>query len=52
MARGKTVKVFKKKVDAEAYAREYNAAIRKYKYKVVARAKGYAVVKAPPYTIW
>ena len=52
MPKGKVVKTFKVKADAEAYARKHNDAVRRYKYRVEARAKGYAVVKAPPYTIW
>lgn len=52
MARGKVVKVFKTKTEAESYAVRKNKAIRRYKYKVEARARGYVVLKAPPYEIW
>jgi len=50
--KGKTVKTFTAKGDAESFARRQNTAIRRYKFKVEKRPKGYAVVKAPPYRIW
>ena len=50
--RGKAVRTFTKRADADAYARKQNTAIKRHKYKVQTRTKGFAVVKAPPFTIW
>jgi len=52
MARGKVVRTFGKRDEAEDYARRQNAIIRRNKYKVERRGNKYAVLKAPPYQIW